>query len=236
MNSGDAKKPKFDPSWWKSNKAKDADPKGAVEKALDKYVKAKKQMFELAKMSNSPRDEEVEKALAEIKKEALAEKANPKLGTFQKETVEALVNYAKLADAAIAELKRIDTAPIMKETVTFLVKQAPQFKEYCTKNFQAESYNFLSLMYKNPKKEKQWYEAFIKDGSKFQINIPASTKVPFDAIAKAVADGKKPDNPDTWGKAPWAKAVTDIEQMLTNDVLKRFRYFMCGVLMTGKLP
>jgi hypothetical protein len=236
MNSADAKKPKFDGAWWKKNKAKDADPAGKLQTALTKYQEKEKFFFSQTKVSSSGRVEELESALEAVKKEAAAEKGNKKLGVSQKETKEALDNYVKIADAALKELKRLESAPIIKEGVKLLVEKVPQFKEYCTKNYQSESFNFLSLMYKNPAKDKKWYDAFIASGSKFEVNIPGETKRSFDAIAQEIKEGKKPDNTDTWKTAPWEKATKDIEKMLTADVIPRFRFFMTGAMMEGHLP
>ena len=236
MNAADAKKPQFDGAWWKKNKAKDADPAGKLQTALTKYQEKKKFFFAQAKISASGRVAEVESALEAVKKEAAAEKGNKKLGLLQKETKEALDNYIKIADAALKELKRLETAPIMKEGIKLLVEKVPQFKEYCTKNYQSESFAFLSLMYKNPTKEKKWYDAFIASNSKFEVNIPGETKNKFDAIAEEIQDGTKPDNPETWKAAPWEQATKDVERMLVNDVVPRFRYFMSGEMMQGHLP
>jgi hypothetical protein len=147
-----------------------------------------------------------------------------------------LGNYAKIVDAALTELSRLDSAPIMKERVSFLVKKAPQFEAYCKKTFRSENFNFLNLMYKSPRKEKRWYEDFIRDGAKSQVNIAGSTKNEFDAIATAVANGSKPDNPDTWGKAPWGKAIAEIENLVLRDIVMGFRHYMFGVMMKDKLP
>ena len=49
MKAADAKAPKFDSTWWKANKAKDADADGAFEKSLKKYEDVKKKFFEETK-------------------------------------------------------------------------------------------------------------------------------------------------------------------------------------------
>lgn len=236
MNASEAKAPEFDPGWWKTKKAKEADLGNKITAALTKYQAALKVFNAQTKISGIPHLDDVENALVETKKAAVAEKANKSLGIFQKDTLTALDNYAKAADAAIAHIKRVENSPIMTSAATVLVKQVPQFQEYCKKNFQAESFNYLSLMYKNPKKEKKWYDAFIKRGAQFEINIPSAQLKAFDAIAKDVTAGTKPDTPETWVAAPWKESVIAIEKLLDTDVVRRFRAFMSGVLLDGKLP
>jgi len=236
MNAADAKNPKFDPIWWRANKASSADASGAFERALAKYQAARKKLFDQAKLSESPHVDELKLALDEVKQKAAAEKGNNKLGMLRKETVEALGNYVRLADGARQELMRLETAPIMKEGVKFLVNQAPQFQEYCKKNFQSESFNFLSLMYKGPIKEQRWYEDFIKPEAKFEVNISGNVKERFVAIAKAINEGKQPNNVATWARAPWDEAINEVERMLKADVVPRFRKNFTGTMMTGKLP
>jgi len=234
VNASDASNPKFDPGWWNAHKASSADPKGDFANALRDYQKARDDLFSESKMSRHPDVAEVKKQLERVKAQAGVEKA--RLGTFQKETVTALGSYVHKVDAAQQELSRLGTAPIMKDPVKVLVKQAPQFAEYCKKNLQSESFNFLNLRYKSPVKERCWYDDFIKPGSKFEINIANVTRAPFNEIASAVDKGAKPNTPATWDKAPWDKAVSDIEKLLENDVARRFRHYMTGVMMTGKLP
>lgn len=236
MNASEAKAPKFDPGWWKTHKAKEADLANKIFAALTKYQAALKVFTAQTKVSGIPHLDDVETALVETKKAAQAEKANKSLGVFQKDTLTALDNYIKAVDLAIGHIKRVEVSPIMNSAATVLVKQVPQFQEYCKKNHQAESYNYLSLMYKNPKKEKKWYDAFIKRGSPFEINIPSAQLKAFDAIAKDVIAGTKPDTPETWAVGPWKESVIAIEKMLDSDVVRRFRAFMSGVLLNDKLP
>jgi hypothetical protein len=240
MKPADAKAPKFDSNWWKANKAKAADADAGLEKALKHYEDEKKAFFAGVKTQSraGSSTEGLQKALGGVKTQAKQKKADPKLGALQKETKEGLANYEKLSDAAIAECKRVAGSPIMTGSVLALIKSAPQFKSYCVSNYQAESYNFLSLMAKNPEKGRRWYDDFIKSGSKFEINIANSTRAGFDKIAAAIAADpvETPDNPATWGKAPWDQAVSDITKLLDRDVLPRFRAYAAGELLKAKLP
>jgi len=236
MNSADAKKPKFNGAWWKKNKAEHADPKGELEGALEDYQKCVTSFFRRAEAEQSPSESELRKALEAVKKAAKDEKQNKKLGVLQKDTLTALDNYVKRADAALAELKRVTTAPLLRADIKLLVRKMSQFESYCMKHHQSESFNFLSLMYKNPKSNRQWYDDFIADSGKFQINIAAPTKRDFDNIAKAVASEAQADTEATWDAAPWDKAIDEIEHVLEADVLPRFRYLMTGEMMKGSLP
>jgi hypothetical protein len=142
-----------------------------------------------------------------------------------------------MVDAALADMKRLESAPILKKgVVPMLIEKAPQFKEYCKTNHQSESFNFLSLMYKKPKPEKKWYDAFISSNAKFEVNLPGEIKKKFDAIAEDIKAGKKQDTSDTWKAAPWETSVKSIESMLDVDCCVRFRSYMCGELMAGHLP
>lgn len=235
MKAADAKKPQFDAAWWKKAKAKPADPKGLLEKALKTYEEKVKYFFSQTKNSGSGQLDEVVKALNGVKKEATAEKGNKNLGAFQKETLEALNNYIKISDAALKEIERVEKSPIMNGAVQMLIKSVPQFKEYCTKNYQAESYNFLSLMYKGAKK-RFVYDDFIKPGSKFEVNITGGTSKAFQAIEKKIQAGESKDDDSTWKAAPWDKAEDEIEAMLRKDVIPRFQHFTSGVLLKDELP
>jgi len=236
MNSSDARKPRFNGAWWKKNKAEEADPKGKLEDALEDYRKCVADFFRSAEASQSPRQDEVKKALEEIKKAAKDEKSNKKLGVFQKDTLTALDNYVKRADAAITELKRLNTAPVLTANIKLLVRKMSQFESYCKKKLQSESFNYLSLMYKNPKPDRQWYDDFIADSGKFQINLSSPIRKQFDAVAAAVASHALPDTAETWQQAPWDESIEHIEEMLERDVLPRFRDFMVGEVMRGSLP
>ena len=163
MKSSDAKKPKFDSAWWKKNKSSKADPKDKVATALKKYAEQKTKFFK------DPRLEDLLDTLKEVKTAAEAEAKT--LGAMQKDSKEALTNYAKLADKATKDLKGILKTPMQNIDVETLVKNVPQFKKFCEKRWTSESYNFLSLMYKKPVPERQWYEVFIKEGGKFQANV-----------------------------------------------------------------
>ncbi len=238
MKPADAKAPKFDSKWWKLNKAKAADADGAFEKALKKYEDEKKAFLERAqtqKVGANP--DAVVKALSDVKAVATKKKGDPKLGIGQKETKEGLGNYEKMADKAAQECKRAAGSPLMGMNVVALVKSgAPQFENYCKMRHVSENYNFLSLMAKNPKKEAKWYEGFIKEGSKFQVNLPGSIRVPFDKIAAEIKAGTSPDTPATWGAAPWDAAIKEVASMVTKDVLPTFRAYTIGQLLKEKLP
>jgi vacuolar-type H+-ATPase subunit H len=238
MKAADAKAPKFDSKWWKANKAKAADADGGVEKALKQYEDKKREFLTEARNSSAKTTDAFQKSLQDLKVQALKKGGDPKLGVMQKETKEALANYAKLCDVAIGDFKRVVGSPIITSPLATLVKSVPQFQTYCTKNHQAESYNFLSLMAKNPKKERRWYDDFIKAGAKFEVNIPGAVRAPFDKIAAAIkADPvANPDTPDTWGKAPWDQVVNEIAKMVKTDVLPRFRNYTTGELLAAKLP
>jgi hypothetical protein len=238
MKPADAKAPKFDSKWWKLNKAKDADADAGFEKALKKYEDVKKTFFdETRNPSGAMASDNIQKVLLEVKAQAAKKKADPKLGVLQKETKEALANYEKQCDVAIAHCKRIEASPLLKMGADDLVKNAPQFQTYCVKvGFLSESYNFLSLMAKNPKKERRWYDDFVKSGAKFELNLPGGVKKEFDGIASRVAAGGAPDTPETWAAAPWGLAVKEITVMLNKDPLKRWRAWALGQLLKAKLP
>ncbi|HEY2166931.1 MAG TPA: hypothetical protein VGH01_07170 [Jatrophihabitantaceae bacterium] len=238
MKPADAKAPKFDSKWWKLNKAKGADADAGFEKALKKYEDTKKSFFEETKNPNGAKSSaELQQLLLAVKAQATKKKADPKLGIGQKETKEALGNYEKQCDTAISECKRIEASPLMKMGAADLVKSAPQFQTYCNKiGFLAESYNFISLMAKNPKKERRWYDDFIKSGSKFELNLPGSVKNEFDGIAARITAGTAPDTTETWAAAPWDQAVKEIAFMLDKDPLKRWRAWALGQMLKPKLP
>lgn len=235
MKSADAKNPQFDGAWWKKCKAKPADPSGALEKALKAYEGAVKTFIGQGKVGANGDVEGLEKCLNAIIKTATAEKTNKNLGLFQKDTLVCLGIYIKIAGDTVKHINTFEKSPIMTSPVDVLVKNVPQFKEYCTKNYQAENFNFLALMYKNAM-QKFVFENFVKPGSKFQANLPASTANKFLALEKSIAAGTLPDNDKTWKTAPWAEARTEIERLLRNDVLPRFRNYMWYVLMKDKLP
>jgi hypothetical protein len=239
MKPADAKSPKFDSKWWKANKAKGADADAGFEKALVKYETEKKEFLKKVELNTpSTTTDAIQKALLEVKIQAGKKKSDPKLGVGQKETKEALGVYEKRCDAVIAECKRAAGSPLMTMSAAALVKSAPQFETYCKKRFVSENYNFLSLMAKNPKKERRWYDDFIKAGAKFQVNLPASLRGPFDQIAADIkADPvKTPDNPATWGKAPWEAVVKEIVTVVNRDVVSGFRTYAAGQMVTAKLP
>jgi hypothetical protein len=236
MKPADAKAPKFDSKWWKANKAKAADADGGFEKALKKYEDEKKTFLERSQKAAASPDA-VQKALADLKAQATKKKSDPKLGVAQKETKEGLGNYEKMADKAIGECKRAAASPIMSMSVAALVKAGvPQFEAYCKQRHVSENYNFLSLMAKNPKKERRWYDDFIKEGSKFQVNLPGGIRIPFDKVAADIKDGKSPDTPATWGAAPWDKAVGEVVSMVSKDVVPTFRSYALGQMLKSKLP
>jgi len=101
MNQADASKPQFVAAWWTQHKASGADPQGKFATALQSYEAARKKFQDDASKdkggasAHSP--DGVKATLAAVKKEALAQKGS--LGTFQKETVTALDNYARKVDA-----------------------------------------------------------------------------------------------------------------------------------------
>jgi len=238
MKPADAKAPKFDGKWWKANKAKAADGSGEFEKALTKYQVEKKKFIDQAKVGAS-HEEELVKALMMVRTVAMKAKDDKKLGVTDKDTKDALVNYAKQADTALGEIKRFAGSPIVTSSSAVLIKNGlPMFKAYCTnpKVGGAESYNFLSLMAKNPKKEKRWYEAFIKRGAKFEVNIPNAMRAPFDKIAADVKAGTSEDTPATWGAAPWDAVVREVTKLLDNDLMKRWRFYAAGAHLGPKLP
>jgi hypothetical protein len=238
MKPADAKAPKFDSKWWKANKAKAADADSGFEKALKKYEDEKKAFFERVKeLKVGTSTDALQKALSDLKAQATKKKGDPKLGALQKETKEGLGNYEKLADKTIGECKRAAGSPLMGMSIVALVKSgAPQFENFCKQRHVSENYNFLSLMAKNPKKERRWYDDFIKEGSKFQVNLPGGIRVPFDKIAADIKDGKSPDTPATWAAAPWDKAIAEVAQMMTRDVLQGFRAYAIGAMVKAKLP
>lgn len=235
MNAADAKAPKFDSKWWKANKAKLADMSGAFENALKKYETEKKSFLQ----SGSGGDR-VTKALADVKAQAAKTRSDAKLTALQKETKEALGNYEKQCDVAIAEYKKLIASPLMTMSSTGLIKSpvAKQFEDFCKKRHVDENFNFLNLMAKKPKLERRWYDEFIKQGAKFELNIPSGMRGDFDKIAAAIQSdpAKTPDTPATWSKAPWDAVVKEIAGLLNKDVVPGFRAAMAGQQMKSKLP
>ena len=236
MNASEAKKPKFDGGWWAKHKAEHADEDRSFEHALDNYQRVIGEFFKDAARSNMVSVGDVKLALEEVSKAAKATHDDKKLGIAQKDTKQALTNYIKLADAAKGELARVVTAPVMKASAELLVKKMPQFESYCKQNHEDESFNFLSVMYKNPKHERQFYDDFIKDRAKFMINLPSKYKRQFDDIADAIDSGAQPDTVASWDLAPWDEAVKEIEKLFLVDVIPRFRNFMCGEILRGSVP
>jgi hypothetical protein len=68
-------------------------------------------------------------------------------------------------------------------------------------------------MMKQNKKDAKTYEAYIKPGSKMEINISGTLRKKFDDIAKAA----KPD----WGKAPWADATTEALKLFDTNIMPK---------------
>ena len=60
-----------------------------------------------------------------------------------------------------------------------------------------------------------------------------NTRKAFDKIAKAVDEGKFPDEPKTWKAGPWKDAVAEVEGMLTGDIVPGFRKDQLGVQAQG---
>jgi hypothetical protein len=235
MQPADAKAPKFDSKWWKSNKAKPADMDGQFEKALKAYEDAKKTLLQTGAGGGH-----IEEALRKVKQEADKKKKDPKLGALQKETKEALANYERQCELLLAEYAKISKTPIMTLSPMALIKSpmAKQFEEQCKKEFSTENFNFLSLMAKKPRLERRWYDDFVAQGAKFEINISSGTRAKFDKIAAAIkADPVlTPDTPETWAKAPWSEAMKEVDALLGRDTLRRFRDRVLVQGLKSKLP
>jgi hypothetical protein len=174
MKATDAKKPRFDGTWWKKNKAKAADSSGKLERALTKY-KAVVTSFLQTLRNNKTSSGDPAKVLAElleVRKCASAEGTNKLLGPQQKETKEALLNYVNIAGKHYNELNKIVKSGIMtKENVKDLVLTEKAFEEGCKKLLVSENFNFLNLMYKNPKLNLKIYAAFFPAGAPSELNI-----------------------------------------------------------------
>ncbi len=239
MKAADAKNPKFDGAWWKANKAKDADPGGKLEKVLDTYKKEKPVWLrDAANGVSGGNPSFMEKYLEDIKKAAVEELKNKKLGALQKETKEGLANYVKECDAALKAFKQIEGSPLTSSAAKTLIQGVDQFKTYCEKNFQKESFWFLRAMYAG-KKTKETYLKYVVDKAPDEINAAGPTKKPMIIFADKLIAMKLPaDKEDAAFKASkyWDPIANEIEKLIDRDVVKRFRVTITAELVKSKLP
>ncbi len=226
MNATDAKKPKFDGTWWKKHKAKVADPSGKLEKALNKYKAAVTLYFTNLRNSQTSSGDpaKVLVELLEVRKCASAEITNKLLGPQQKETKEALLNYVNIAGKFYNELDKIDKSGIMtKNKVKDLVLTEKAFEKGCKELFVSENFNFLNLMYKKPKLSMKIYAAFFPPGAPSELNIGTQVPNQMKALADKVKADAKLDTHDFWKPGPWNQAVEDVERLLEQDTVKKIR-------------
>jgi hypothetical protein len=227
MNATDAKKPKFDGTWWKKNKAKAADSSGKLEKALNKYKAAVKLYLGNLHGGNTKASGDPARVLAElleVRKCASSEGTNKLLGPQQKETKEALLNYVNIAGKHYNELNKIDKLGIMtKKKVKDLVLTEKVFEKGCKDLLVSENFNFLNLMYKNPKLSMKIYAAFFPAGAPSELNIGTEIPNAMKALADKVKADAKLDTHDFWKRGPWNKAVEAVERLLEQDTVPTIR-------------
>lgn len=240
MKSSDAKNPKFESAWWKTNKAKAADADGGLEKLLKQYETLRKELtastkgtdgFPLASASK------IGKTLFDIKAEAAKKAKDPKLGVMQKETKDALAAYEKKADAGMKVVQQFANSPLMKMKTPELVRHAPQFRTYAGARHAQENVDFLMAM--NDKKfNLATYERFISSTAPDQINIDDSVRSQFDAVAQDVkaTPPVAPDSPQTWQRAPWKAAVDEIVRMSEQNFVTKFRCWATAQHLSKQLP
>lgn len=226
MKAADAKAPKFDSKWWTANKAKDVDAKGTFASALDDYDKAQKKFAASRTLGEAGA---AAKALDTFIKAAKTAKADPKLGVLQKDTKEALVNYEKIATAALKALTAAARDVDLNADVADLVKrQSKPFRAFCAKEFSTENFNFLVLLSKGVR-SRELYDGYVADGAKFQVNVPDTQRAELDALARRTPAA----SPADWKAAKaWAVLQAEITKVLGADTLTRFRKARATEMLT----